>query len=370
MIRPLPDGRGSLEPFSHTLSESTGGVFTKHHHAMAHVYGQSEAWTRAQRVLRAVGFNARSPEEIRKLVASGPQWIEAIVGRAARRLADEEQQLIATRDEQARTARTRLGTMEQAARIEIAELDARLEAIRADSEWWIVPWHVWRFVAAKLRRRRLIREVRASLGEAVRELAMNESALVEHRASQGGVMAAALGKAKMQLQTAESIQRDGQLAGALAELEVVDALSRLGDGWHVFHDVKLTATHYLRDRHGKGLHSAQLDHLVVGPGGVFVIETKFWSVASANNSTLHNPFEQIDRAQRLCWVLLKEAGCKTQVRTVIANAGHLPARPRWAKTVVIVPNLLAGMLRNFDRRLSGEEVEGIAGRVHGWWSGR
>jgi hypothetical protein len=39
-------------------------------------------------------------------------------------------------------------------------------------------------------------------------------------------------------------------------------LGRLPDGWHVFHDVPV------------GAHGANIDHVVVGPGGVFTINTK------------------------------------------------------------------------------------------------
>ena len=52
--------------------------------------------------------------------------------------------------------------------------------------------------------------------------------------------------------------------GARGEEIVAVWLSALPEGYHVFHDVDVRG-------------SDALDHLVVGPSGVFVIETKFWS---------------------------------------------------------------------------------------------
>jgi len=54
---------------------------------------------------------------------------------------------------------------------------------------------------------------------------------------------------------------DRRVRGASSE-EKVGALLDVVEGWHVLHDVDL----------GRG----NVDHLVVGPGGIFAIETKSW----------------------------------------------------------------------------------------------
>lgn len=50
--------------------------------------------------------------------------------------------------------------------------------------------------------------------------------------------------------------------GALGELEVAQRLSGLGPGWYVLHSVPV------------GTGSSDLDHVVIGPAGVFTINTK------------------------------------------------------------------------------------------------
>ena len=53
--------------------------------------------------------------------------------------------------------------------------------------------------------------------------------------------------------------------GMRGERKVADALKRLDDSYYVFHDVVI------------GPHSSNIDHIVVGPNGIFVIETKNYS---------------------------------------------------------------------------------------------
>ena len=54
--------------------------------------------------------------------------------------------------------------------------------------------------------------------------------------------------------------------GALGEERTAEALDRLGPDWVVFHDLRWP-----------GRRLANIDHVVVGPGGVFVIDSKNWS---------------------------------------------------------------------------------------------
>jgi len=70
--------------------------------------------------------------------------------------------------------------------------------------------------------------------------------------------------------------------GARGEEIVAVWLASLPHDYHVFHDVEFA-----------GSRGTPLDHLVVGPGGIFVIETKFWSgrVTSDGGSLLVDGIE-------------------------------------------------------------------------------
>lgn len=70
-------------------------------------------------------------------------------------------------------------------------------------------------------------------------------------------------KAERLLRHAEMYEK-----GAAGERAVQDALAALGPEWTVFHDVRWP-----------GRPRANIDHVVIGPGGVFVIDAKNWSGA-------------------------------------------------------------------------------------------
>ncbi len=79
----------------------------------------------------------------------------------------------------------------------------------------------------------------------------------------------------------EALMGTPEARGAVGELAVAAELQGLSNDFFVFHDVRLHAASELRFD-GKPVKSAQVDHLVVGPTGVFLIETKSWSRSTAS----------------------------------------------------------------------------------------
>lgn len=74
--------------------------------------------------------------------------------------------------------------------------------------------------------------------------------------------------ARRQREEAERLQRSAALweQGAEGEVAVARALEALPDGWVVLHDLAWP-----------GRQRANLDHVVIGPGGVFVVDAKNWT---------------------------------------------------------------------------------------------
>jgi hypothetical protein len=135
------------------------------------------------------------------------------------------------------------------------------------------------------------------------------------------------------IQTLEALQQSSELAGAKAELEVIAQLRKLPGECTVFNNVKLRATRTIRFNDSY-LQSAQLDHLVLSPAGLFVIETKRWSRQFAESGHYHNPFDQVRRARYLCQDVLKGAFGKLPVRSIILSSGSLPDAPEDSYTKV------------------------------------
>ena len=161
------------------------------------------------------------------------------------------------------------------------------------------------------------------------------------------------------IQRIAGLPGSAELAGAHAELEVSERLRLLPDSFVVFNDVHLRATRTIRYE-GAYLQSAQLDHVVLGPTGVFVIETKCWSRATAESDSHHDPFDQSARAGYLCFDLLRQAFGTTRVRSVIAHLGSLPAAPRDTKVHAVRPENLRSFIAEYGygrEELSAGQIE-------------
>ena len=150
-----------------------------------------------------------------------------------------------------------------------------------------------------------------------------------------------------------------EMAGATAELDVIGRLELLPDSYFVFNDVRLKATRKIRFD-GAYLHSAQVYHLVLVPTGVFTIETKCWSRATAESGSHHDPFDQSARAGYLCYDLLKQKFGTTRVHSVIAYLGSIPAAPKDTKVHAMRPENLRSFITDWGHgrpELSPEQIQ-------------
>ncbi|WP_431220933.1 nuclease-related domain-containing protein [Leifsonia xyli] len=143
-------------------------------------------------------------------------------------------------------------------------------------------------------------------------------------------------------------------AGALGEREVGALLSRLPAGWSAFHAVPV------------GSGDADVDHLVVGPGGVFVVNTKHHRGAKLTvyqrsvlvNGTKQPYLRNSDlEASRVRGLLLR-AGIETPVEPVIAVVGAKEVRIRQkpARAAVVRSESLIRWLSRRPVRMDAEAV--------------
>ncbi|HEX3840018.1 MAG TPA: nuclease-related domain-containing protein [Acidimicrobiales bacterium] len=107
-------------------------------------------------------------------------------------------------------------------------------------------------------------------------------------------------------------------AGSDSEEQVAHQLAKLPDGWHVFHSIP------------GGSHTLGIDHVVVGPGGVFIMSTKHHPGATIwvdgetflVNGTKH-PYVRDARheAMRATRTLTEHSGFAVPVIAVVAVVG-------------------------------------------------
>ncbi len=93
--------------------------------------------------------------------------------------------------------------------------------------------------------------------------------------------------------------------GALGEQKVVKALENLSDDFFLINDFSVSFSPAIYNRQENDyIKSVQIDHILVGPSGIFLIETKNWSEKSLENISLRSPVQQIRRTSFVLFKLL------------------------------------------------------------------
>ncbi len=121
--------------------------------------------------------------------------------------------------------------------------------------------------------------------------------------------------------------------GAIGEIEAIRILQALPNEYYVINNYQHSFHRplYMKSENDY-IYSIQLDHIVVGPTGVFVIETKYWNNKSIANNNLFSPVKQLRRGGFALFVVLNN-----RIR------GFREFNNHWGSTQVSVSNILLMM---------------------------
>jgi Nuclease-related domain len=137
---------------------------------------------------------------------------------------------------------------------------------------------------------------------------------------------------------------DRGATGEEAVGKILDSLA--GEGWRPIHDLDT----------GRG----NIDHVVIGPGGVFTVETKSHPgrirAANVDPAMLRQSYAQ-------CKALERITGIRADPLLVFSRAYLTPAVSRQRGVTVLPARMLAGHLARRGRRLDVTEVERIHGQL-------
>lgn len=123
--------------------------------------------------------------------------------------------------------------------------------------------------------------------------------------------------------------------GAMGETKVIDELKKLPEAYHVINDFRDDFHPPIYNRaEDDRIYSIQVDHLVVGPTGIFIIETKYWSEKSISNDMLFSPVKQVKRAGFALFVILNDAIKSGHIMRLVNNWGERKISPK--QTVVFL----------------------------------
>ena len=281
---------------------------------MAVIVGESAAWKEVLVLAARAGIVVQQPSDVGIQAARARKFLYEQESIARDDLARQEALLAAT------LARERAACDEDTARIH-----ARFEEERAAA-----PQHGPRARVAELARQ--ARE-RALVRARSRATAPAERALASFLSSREAEVARRVAAAREQCQQVESIAHSHALANAVAERAVIRTLAALPDDALLINDLRLVHTHDV-EFEGSSFRTAQLDHLLIAPTGVYAIETRNWGTSASDQDD--DPIAEVARGAALCSRILHDAGCQQIVRCIVACEGAPPTKSGGAH-VAIVP---------------------------------
>ncbi len=100
---------------------------------------------------------------------------------------------------------------------------------------------------------------------------------------------------------------DSFIYGAIGENKVDKLLRNLNDDCFLINDfnIKLSKTFFNKNTN-QHIKSVQIDHLLITPAGVFVIETKNWSQKSITSGDFRSPVEQVKNASYVIFKIVEK----------------------------------------------------------------
>jgi len=159
--------------------------------------------------------------------------------------------------------------------------------------------------------------------------------------------------------------------GAIGEQKVVKELEQLPDDYILINDFTFSFTKALfYKKEQSWIKSIQIDHLLVCPSGIFIIETKNWSKESLENLSLRSPVKQIERTNYALYNLLHHSSRfklnlhhwgkrKIPIKNLIVLINQKPME-EFQHVKVLTLNELLGYLGYFKPSLSNQETQDIA----------
>jgi hypothetical protein len=121
---------------------------------------------------------------------------------------------------------------------------------------------------------------------------------------------------------------NNSIYGAIGEHKVLKDLENLSDDYLLINDFVCTFHPPIYNRQENDyIKSIQIDHVLISPSGIFLIETKNWSEHSLNNLSLRSPVEQVRRTS-------------FAVFRMLADETSLLGQHHWGERKIPIRNLI------------------------------
>lgn len=167
-------------------------------------------------------------------------------------------------------------------------------------------------------------------------------------------------------------QNESLLTGAIGEQKALDELSKLSNDYIVINDFNHTLSKPIYNRRTRQrIFSIQADHIVIGPTGVFLIETKNWSSGTANQQVQFSPIEQIKRTnfalfcllnprRKFSWLLslVRKTPPKISIKSILLMTNHSTSlRDTYVRVLGLQE--ITSYINQSQRSLETDDIESI-----------
>jgi hypothetical protein len=290
---------------------------------MASIYGTSGAWKEIAAKLETYQLKAEHPKEIELLLQSCVKEFEGQFDQAMQATEAEiallEQEIAGEKEK----VRAELEEFAEEHALEIKQSELTVDFYRHERSIFNVVRSFFRIrrETGKLDGlQKTLQDYRDGIEHKLRE---KEAQLEQIKANKSAMAEAACREPHERVEMLKSISGSHELATAVAELEMIDMLSRLPENFHILNDVRLRAERGIRFD-GDWLIRGEINSLVVAPAGLFAIEVNIGSKQAVQKNASVDPRDQIKRAAHLCYSFLKPEFPTVSVRSILAYRGHLP----------------------------------------------
>lgn len=168
-------------------------------------------------------------------------------------------------------------------------------------------------------------------------------------------------------------QINNSIYGAIGEQKVVNMLKNLPDDYVLINDFNYSFSPPLYyKKENNYIKSIQIDHLLIAPCGVFIIETKNWSEESIHNPQLFSPVRQINRTNFALFKILTDemskltlnslkhhwGNRKIPIRNIIVFINHKPREVFQFAKILSLTELLP-YIKYFGTSFTKDETQNI-----------
>lgn len=163
------------------------------------------------------------------------------------------------------------------------------------------------------------------------------------------------------------IENKSFLIGAKAEEDVISYLIQLPDDYHILNNVKLRfyKAIYWKE-YNDYIQSSQIDHIVVGPTGVFLIETKNWKLSELDKKS-DELIRQVKRQSLALWYFLKDyyprGGTPRVWNVVVSEQGNNQKWKLDKYITLIAPYQLNQYILKSQSNLSTDEINRLVAQL-------